>query len=71
MELCLDSGAVTAAQLLRVCAHQRKVDGSSLHMCIIFWKHCSYISQVERICSTANVDFRYEAHAVVDYLLFS
>ena len=32
-------GWVTAAQLLRVCAHQRKVDGSSLQMCTIcFWK---------------------------------
>ena len=26
---------VTAAQLLQVCAHQRKVNGSSLHMRII------------------------------------
>ena len=28
---------VTAAQLLRVCAYNYKVDGSSLHMCIIFF----------------------------------
>ena len=32
---------VIAAQLLRVCAHQRKVDGSNLHIWgKQFWKHC-------------------------------
>ena len=29
---------VTTAELLRVCAYYRKVDGSSLHMCIIFFE---------------------------------
>ena len=39
---------VTAAQLLRVCAHQRKVDGSNLHMCIFLEALRVFLFQLEK-----------------------